>query len=281
MKALFILGLLFTINCTCTFAQYIVVEKRIWSEADFATEGPTVETVHHTFFGDSVFNNKTYERVYASWTEYPDQWYFINTLIREENGKVFVSHRKGEETLLYDFNLQVGDEYMFDYTLDPFIVDSIVFRDVQSETLKHIYLSQESIVMEWVEKFGSYSGVFNSNFFSVGATSVLLCVEDQGNLIFQNETYNTCQLNGTYTGNNEVLLNDFSVFSTINNQVQVQNKNQISGVISFFDFKGNVVLKEHISEPTSQFCLPYSGLFIYSFQSENGQSQSGKIVVTD
>jgi hypothetical protein len=263
------------------YSQSIVVKDRIWSEAIFGSEGNSVSTTHYKFCGDTIVNHKTYKHVCVSWSLNSNKWQHFNDLIREDSLRVYKANIKGKETLIYDFNLKKGETF-FDEKLDEsFVVDSVVFREIQGKMLKHIYLSlQASLFMLWIEEIGSYHGVFN-HYDIVGGNVVLLCVEEHGDMLYINEQFDTCELNGTYTNNGELLLLELTVKCIQNNLVMVQNKNQISGVISFFDLNGKLVLKESVETGTTQLCLPHSGLFIYRFQCENGQIQTGKIVVTN
>lgn len=280
---IFLISIFLIINqCIDAFSQNLVVENRIWSEALFASEGNTVQTTHLFFSGDTIINGLICKFIYSSYSVNPSDYVpWDDRFIREDSNKVILHYAIGREEVLYDFNLKEGDVFYDNDMIKEYFVDSIRTLNVQGEMLKHFYLSTVGhSKLVWVEKYGSYSGVLTP-FGLSGGIIKLLCVHDQDKLAYQNKIYNTCQLNGTYTGYNEVIFKDFSVYSIKNDQIQIQNKNQITGVISFFDTNGKVVLKEPISEPTTQFCMPYSGLFIYRVQSENGQTQTGKIMVTD
>lgn len=278
MKSILTLLLLFTLY-TSSYAQYIVVEDRIWSEASFASEGNEVETRHRTFFGDTIVNNKNYKRIYYSWSLKSNNWLLSNDLIREVDGKVYKRKSTGKEELLYDFSLEVGGEYYDGDKPTPYYVDSIVVRNIQGQDLKHYYLSQEFYLpLMWVEKYGSFYGVFNyAN--TAGAIFVLLCVEDQGELIYENENYQSCEINGEYTSLDEKVMNRLKLYSVGNNAVQVQNHELKKGMLSFFTFEGSEVLKAFISDLNTQLCLPGSGLYVYRFESDNAEIETGKVMV--
>ncbi|MBN2805683.1 MAG: hypothetical protein JXR22_03415 [Prolixibacteraceae bacterium] len=279
MKPISILFLIITLSTGLCFAQGIVVEDRIWSEAIFGSEGNSISTTHYKFCGDTIVNHKTYKHVCVSWSLNSNKWQHFNDMIREDSLRVYKANIKGKETLIYDFNLKKGENF-FDEKLDEaFVVDSVVFREIQGNKLKHIYLSlQASLFMVWIEEIGSYHGVFN-RYDNSGGDVVLLCVEEHGEMLYINEQFDTCELNGTYTNNRELPLLELTVKCIQNNLVMVQNRSNTTGLITFYDLKGKLVLKESVETGTTQLCLPNSGLFIYRFQRENGQSQSGKIVI--
>ncbi|MFA9389021.1 MAG: hypothetical protein ACERKD_04410 [Prolixibacteraceae bacterium] len=279
MKKILIFSLVIFQGIQC-FSQNIVVEDRIWSEALFASEGNTVQTTHHTFINDTIIQDKLYKHAMLTWSSSYSNWLSYHDFVREDSGKVYILNDVLHiEQILYDFTLQIGDEFFERYLVNPYTVDSIAYKEIQGESLKHIYLSDEGHgIMLWIEKYGSYKGVL-APYPIIGGGFSLLCVHEQGNLVYQNEKYNTCSLNGTYTANNEIAIDELVLSSVGGNTVAVRNNENSKGVLSFFTIDGKEVLRKAITNKASELCLPNSGIFIYRFLGENGEIQTGKIVV--
>ncbi|MCF8360544.1 MAG: hypothetical protein K9H26_17455 [Prolixibacteraceae bacterium] len=273
------------ISLAC-FPQMLVRENVVWSTVLF--EGPTgipYNTTYKKFEGDTLINTNSYKKVYISWSENHPNWSFWNRYIREDNGKVYVWNIQSRKDILYyDYSLSEGDSFYI-YWQDPIddfplIVDSIRTISINGIGYKHWFLSSIEYSEVWIEKIGSLYGVL----IPIGSTIAgggysLLCVSENGELIYQNEKYNTC-----FMKSNDVPLLEkkptlIEVFSNSEGQVFIQSVKEHSGDFYMYTTDGKQILKRPLTAPETTLCAPGTGLFLYRFVSKEGGVQSGKIVV--
>lgn len=167
MKRLcFMLFFLASIICD---AQYLPIleDGKIWHYTYYNWATSQKYKYEETISGDTIVEGITYKK-------YVDQKGKILSLLREDGGKVFsynpvaVSH---EETLLYDFTLNVGDEVSLSSVQERMVVTdvtSISFdgKEHKSFTLSPcFYIEGEGKIVEfdlqdkWVEGMGSNGGL--------------------------------------------------------------------------------------------------------------------------
>ena len=150
----------------------------------------TYWTMTYKIYGDTIISNQTYKKVYKSW-EYEGG-------IREEEQKVWYFSKYGNaETQIYDFTLDVGDTVTF--LVDPMVVDSISYIEINGEDRKQIYFSPLlQFIEHWIEGIGSNLGILQSGSSAiVGWRTWFLCMSEDGELIYMNPNYSSCYLNNT------------------------------------------------------------------------------------
>lgn len=194
---LLIAGLLIFISTSGQNQLPLVQEDNEWNVLIVHDQNSNFDTTCFTrtfkIIGDTNINNQTYKKIYESDEDLPVNWDYHGSL-REEDEKVWVIRKnKNQESLIYDFDLSVGDTIT--WLWDPMIIDSIIYKPINNEDRKHIYFSyQDSTLREvWIEGIGSNRGLLSSGTgFAVGGRSWLLCMKKAGNLIYMNPDYNNC-----------------------------------------------------------------------------------------
>lgn len=164
-------------------------------------EGNVYTTFYHRFEGDTVLDGKTYKKVLIAEDEYYQEWFFYGSYVREENGIVYLREYLGEEGLIYNFNLQLGDTVTIKNPLAPdgllltlTDIDSVETTDGYRKRWK-LEKDAFSIPEYWIEGIGSQSGVLNSGTIVFGALCgayTLLCLKENDFTIYQNPDYGTC-----------------------------------------------------------------------------------------
>ena len=154
--------------------------------------------------GTNSYNGVDYQTVYvktASETTIPG-------IVREENKRVYfrsngTGGNYGEEVLLYDFNLTVGDTVSVGIIGETLIVIEESETEVNGEMRRQLGLAMfdgEGIPREveeyWIEGVGSTYGFLNSGYEGWSGSFVhLLCYHEDGDLLWQNEDFSTCMMN--------------------------------------------------------------------------------------
>lgn len=120
-------------------------------------------------------------------------------LLREEDNKLWSRLNNQTESLLYDFNANVGDTIRIGY-YEELIVDSISIEQIGGIDRKMYWFGlvydifgEPYATETWIEGIGSNWGLLycgTSNF--VGGYYVGLCFHQNGELIWQNPEYDYC-----------------------------------------------------------------------------------------
>ncbi|MCI5080520.1 MAG: T9SS type A sorting domain-containing protein [Saprospiraceae bacterium] len=106
------------------FSQYgslFQTENATWATKTTYSNGPTIPPDEYLFFqtiGDTTINDRVYQKVYFSSFRENELTNFqvLSGALRKENEKVFqYDFFSGEETLLYDFTLEVGDTLEYNW----------------------------------------------------------------------------------------------------------------------------------------------------------------------
>lgn len=89
--------------------------------------------------GDTIINTMTYHKVYSLFdSTLNSPWSTYYAAIREQNKQVFAKFGNNDETLLYDFNLLVGDTIRYTYCITTGLQDTShsVLTKIDSVLLK-------------------------------------------------------------------------------------------------------------------------------------------------
>lgn len=227
----------------------IVQENNVWNVLKVApTPGvpwdSTYWTMTYKFYGDTIISNQTYKKVYKSEEEIPINWEYEGC-IREEEQKVWYFPQYGnEETLIYDFTLNIGDTVTI-LGWEPMVVDSISQIEINGEDRKQIYFSTWGQFIEhWIEGIGSNFGILQSGTsLVVGWYTRFLCMLEDGELIYMNPNYNSC-----YLINTEIEEINNSIIKIYPNpakdKIYINNTENIKiESISIIDLKGKNIMK--------------------------------------
>lgn len=145
--------------------------------------------------GDTVIGTLTYHKVYSLFdSTLSSPWSTYYAAIREQNKQVFAKFGSSPETLLYDFNLAVGDTIRYTYSLpssaaDTFCsilskVDTMLLKDGKYRK-RYIYnpVQPKNMVSDTViEGLGSYlyQGLFDpliNGFCTCGDEWEVTCIK--------------------------------------------------------------------------------------------------------
>lgn len=280
MKTLITLIFGITISSLLLSQNYfpIVQENNEWSVLTVIESGPypwdtTYWTETFKLSGDTVIDNQTYKTVYKSQAEFPVNWNYWGG-IREEDQKIW---RKGTnnspERLIYDFNLSVGDT-MWVYEVDPMVVDSIGFELINNETRKHIYFSYPdypSLTELWIEGIGSNRGILEPGSATfVGGGFWLLCMKENGEIIYYNPNYNNCFLITEIAEINNTLIQIYP--NPAQDKIKIKNSGNLKiESISIIDLKGQKLMEFEKTLTLLDLSKISTGIYLIKLIHENGE----------
>lgn len=279
---LLLVGLLVSVLASAQTQFPIVQQDNEWNIL-IVTEGmnswdSTYQTATLKINGDTTLNSQIYQKIYKSVEEIPTNWTYHGAL-REDGQKVwFYSKTNNSESLIYDFNISVGDT--INWLLDPMIVDSITNKPVNNEARKHIYFSYyDSTIKEvWIEGIGSNKGLLESGTgMAVGGRYWLLCMKEQASTVYMNPNYNHCFLASGISENKN------SVFHLYPNPANKQLKitvadNVIIESISIIDMNGKRLKEFKQTNTELDLSGISSGLYIIQLIHNKGKTYQKLIV---
>lgn len=288
MKKLILISasFIFSVMAFCQDYYPLVQENNEWNVLQVIFEGgnpwdTTFFTQMYMISGDTIINELAYKKVFKSEEEIPVNWEYEGS-IREEDEKVwYISHFNNEETLIYDFTLNVGDTMVFQYQ-SVMVVDSITFHEIGGMERKHVYFSyiDFSPYRElWIEGIGSNYGVLSSGSGgSVGGWTWLLCMSENGELVYMNPNFNSCFLISTDI--NEIKTFNFIIYpNPTYGLLIIENLNNTKiNSIRLVDLFGQTIKTFKNNQTTLDLTRMTSGSYMLILGTENGLLQK-KIIV--
>jgi hypothetical protein len=265
-------------------SQEIVNPDYIWSnlEEHCHVWGSSYTTKFFNFNGDTIVNDTLYKKIWISEDENHTTWDFYFALIREENNRVYYRPAYGQEGLIYDFNLELGDSVLVDNSraVEPVWLTLSNVDTIETEIgQRERWYMESSLYPEvdyWIRGIGSESGILNSStsvFGGLCGLYELLCQEETDYIVYQNPEYQTCYL---YTvGAEEKTPELFSANYKPSQQVLlVELKSEDVHNLILSDIRGNILYRKETSlkRETIPFERIPSGLYILTISSKDGYS---------
>lgn len=173
------------------FSQNFLSEGKQWNVM-FSYGGSTLITEIFYIDGDSIVNNIDYKQIWLS-TDSLNSATFQG-LLRDESEKVYFIPTYGDEGLLYDFGLNVGDtvsiislpsQYVGEIEIFVIAIDTIEYEGVQRKRMQldseHNYLTEY-----WIDGIGNNWGPLYTMIYNYGICPSweLICVHEYDELIF-------------------------------------------------------------------------------------------------
>jgi hypothetical protein len=257
-------------------AQSFVKENKIWSVATFDEDHNYEGTEYYKFESDTIINgSERYKKVYVSNDQ--NSWWELGLLISENSGNVYSNLYEGNyEKQLYTFNIKEDDTLYvyFDPEANPLNVDSVVVKNILGVDRKYFYLSLNIL---WIEGIGSLQGPLEPfGVFLGGGFLVLLCVHEDGVLIYQNPDYPDCKVTSSAefkSANNNLI----ELLPSPAGLLRLSLLNGSKGVLSLYSPEGKLLFKSQITEKETEICSPSEGLMLFRFVNEKGEVQTGKV----
>jgi hypothetical protein len=187
-----------------------------WNILWQSTGVPTPELITESLVisGDTLIDGELYKKVLRKLSSETQYWhgsmeYDLYGIIKEEeSGKVFYKPKEQEvEYLLYDFGMNVNDTAVMYWCQNPNCevhvrIDSIATQHIAGAERRVFYVSSKDMYGDewhwlntWVEGIGAMEGLlYSCHVVNAGGITLheLLCYHEDGELVWQNPTYNTC-----------------------------------------------------------------------------------------
>jgi hypothetical protein len=164
-----------------------------------------------------TIDTKNYYSLMVSYSENHIFW-SLSTFIREEGQKIFLMNDQMDESLLYDFNLKIGETMSFKYRGKVDLVSKVdLIKDtvINNVTRKifHLTTSLNGSSLwrrseRWIEGIGSSWGLTRDNSIGLtpgGVTWILTCFTENEKLTYQSKKYTKCYYNERYLGSPKLL----------------------------------------------------------------------------
>ena len=293
MRNIIIIMVLLLTGSLLVHTQEIVDNEKLWSilTGHCQPEYTTYTTSFLKFDNDTIIDGKLYQMVFISEDEFHEEWFFYGSFVREENKKVYYREYYGEEGLIYDFNLQLGDTVVLnnpraasEVTLTLAEIDSVETTDGYRERWK-LTNDEFEIPEYWIEGIGSMAGVINSTteiFGGLCGTYILLCEEENENTVYQNPQYESCYyllLNGGSNIKSEETFN--VIYRQSIKQIDIAFNTSEERLVMITNIKGQLLSKIQTIDAHLSFLLSgkNTGLYIINVLQNNSKLVSKKIMV--
>ena len=179
-------------------SQNLIEEGNKWNIVIYPTFSPNTES-YSIKIGDELFINDTsYNKVLISNDSLNSEWYSNHQYIRQSSdaNQVYLKSSDNPEILLYNFNLQIGDEFVIDdqCTLKVIEIDTIKLSDqIPRKRIKLNFKDNPTWGEQiWIKGIGSEFGMISHFMFcSFDYSEKLLCFYSNEELLYP-ENPSTC-----------------------------------------------------------------------------------------
>jgi len=287
--------IIITIALICTgvlFSQEIVDPTKVWSNMEEHCQpwGSTFSTDFIRFDIDTIIDDQVYKKVWISEDEEQQEWNFYGAFIREEDGRIYYRQMFGEEGLIYDFNLEVGDSVLIDNPRSAGAL-TLFFTEIDSVEITNGYRERWKLVSNtyenpeyWIRGIGSQTGVINSSTGVYGGLCglyTLLCQKVDNELVYQNSDIGSCFMITTAINDNYENQPQFSLSYDRNNKiVKLQMENEQFRTITLSNITGNIIESKQTNGTLMSFNLSQHAIGLYVVTVvQSGSVYSQKFIV--
>jgi phosphatidylserine decarboxylase len=175
-------------------SHYPLQPTSVWRVDSVDARWKIVENTRYFFNGDTLIGNVNFFKLYKSGVaQYDKPFYYDNVYVgavRDENDKIFfIKKKKTVETLLFNFNLNVGDTIKSQIGKGKIIISI----DTLQNGRRVFYHNRDHYNLGYfVEGIGSNGGLFStgSSFITLHSgqlANYLICYSENNSLVFESE----------------------------------------------------------------------------------------------
>jgi len=222
----------------------------------------------------------------------------LSGFIREDENKYYLRNLAGEEGLVYDFNLNIGDTLAINnpFGFIPIEVTAInidsVFLEPANEYRKRITLLEYAnfgYEEQWIEGIGSLAGLTQSGWditlLTGGDDYTLLCYYEESEIKFNTELYSLCFYPIVSVHTNIQKKKAITLFpNPVNNisSLEIENPKLQNLTVKIFNSTGNLV-KEYQTTLQVKIEIRSSnykkGIYFYQVIENNQQIFYSKFII--
>jgi hypothetical protein len=283
MKSIFFILFYLSIFVLPVFSQDVISDNKQWNIAVGVYNGVdiTYTTSAFRFNGDSLLDNIRYAKLYESDNEDLTDWK-LYAFMREEGGKLIRRDLFAiDENVVADFNIQPADTFVTEENY-KLVVESVTHEEWGGKIRKIITLHSSESPNDsflWIEGVGNNRLFARSGDILPGGWSyTLLCFTENGELLYQNPYYNSCEIRTSLT-NIEKQYNLIEIVPDNMGKIQLNLLESRYGKISIYNSIGKCIVYEKEITRNTQIKTNVTGLHIFRFVNEIGQTQTGKVMV--
>ena len=261
-------------------AQNFIDTSKTWNVVGCSCGGwAAYSTSTYKFMSDTIIGSYTYSNLFVSDDSTPNSWYFDSQLREDTALKKVYWRINNHDTLLYDFNLLVGDTFSTvnknGFPCQDMIVDSIQINNFMGINRKQWFFNTYTPFgpETWVEGIGNLSGLkHNLTMCTVDAGSSLLCYKEYNILNYFNSYYNTCYYTTVDINQLANPFEDFIVFpNPTQNEFTLKTNNFQSKYIIIQNLLGETIQTFTSNQSLLTFKIANPGIYFLTI------SQGGKL----
>jgi len=244
------------------------------------------ETTVYGYQGDSLIDNQLWFKMYSTNDSGFKSNLVYRGLTRTENNRVLYLDILNQIDTLYDFNLKLGDSFLFNLNgkfpekIPITVVDSI---QINGEFYKRIKFAEPRMMNAfdvldevWIEGIGSIHGPLFPNSprkFSeeMPDSMLLICSTSNNQHFWENPSYTSCYVNIVLDLDNQEAI-DFKIYpNPFSDKIIVENNKNENLEISILNGLGQVLLKMKIisGKKTIDLSKLNQGIYIININSNN------------
>jgi len=283
--------LVFTLlgSATLSLAQNTIVnDNNSWATLRYGWEDNMpiccVVTQYVYFDGDSIVGDHLYKKVFGCNDQLHENIEYAG-LMREENQKTYRKWNDSPEYLIYDFSLEEGMSFEYDYPRPVTLyVKTVDFIEINGSMKKRMQITDnpdtEWILDTWIEDVGSLLGILWPCLHVNGGRSELLCYFQNNELIYKNPIYSECYYDKVedITSVQTIEDNDCYVFpNPVDDVLTISSPNNTLLKIEIFNMFGQQVYSQAYKNTIDISSLP-TGLYFLKVYDTNEQVTVVKII---
>ncbi len=243
----FLAAILTFVNAVSAQSQFIDTSKT-WNYLSSYTfmEPFLYSTQPYYFEGDTIMDSVQYVGVWKSDTN--NSPHYFEGGIREDSGRVYFFEGVGDEKLIYDFNLEVGDEFVTLANQTGIVksIDTVYIDSVPRKRWKFVLdTTTNQEFDEWIEGIGSVNRFFQVD-EGVHNYYELLCHKENDLVIWQ--TTNTMWGGNCYYSNLGIKTNlnpQVKLYpNPTRNSLHLEFPNSLSGTLVIYNALGQPVISK-------------------------------------
>jgi len=270
-------------SCVEVFSQKLVKDGHQWNTSLYSFWSSSVYTSITKISGDTLVDGIVYSKLFIAGDTLSPNWVVSDRIIREdEEGKVFVKNGSSDESLIYDFNLEIGDSFMYQCYFTVASIDSVTLNNGERRKRLQLNAGSQNFGPVWIEGIGdAIGGLFGHiNYCIADVSSGLRCFYDNDELLYP-EAPTTCFEEFEVSVNN-VLPSDIEIYpNPILETLFIRHGSTQIESFKLFDLAGKIVLETLYDGEEYNLQHVSAGAYIILLKDRYGHVYSNKLVKID